>query len=67
MRHTEYSIVELSLLRDVALGEEVVLLGCQGKDSISLDELVRVPGITDLELVSGLACGPNRRVMGGGL
>jgi alanine racemase len=63
MRHTEHSIVDLSSLSNVAPGEEVVLLGRQGSDSISLDELVRVTGITDLELVSRLARGPNRRMI----
>jgi alanine racemase len=63
MRHTEHSIVDLSSLSNVAPGEEVVLLGRQGNDSISLDELVRVTGITDLELVSRLARGPNRRMI----
>jgi alanine racemase len=63
MRHTEHSIIDLTSLHEIGPGEEVVLLGRQRNDAITLEDLVKFTGITDLELVSRLARGPNRRLL----
>ena len=62
-RHTEHSIVDVTGIEGVALGDEVVLLGAQGGASIGIHELVAHTGIPLIELVPRLACDPRRVVL----
>ena len=63
MRHTEHSIIDVSQVPDVALGDEVVLLGRQGGETISIHELVAATAVPLIELVPRLAGNPRRRVL----
>lgn len=54
-RHTEHSIVDVTGIDGVALGDEVVLLGTQGGARIDIHELVAHTGVPLIELVPRLA------------
>ena len=62
-RHTEHSILDVTDVAGVALGDEVVLLGAQGGERIDIHELVAATGVPLIELVPRLACNPNRRIL----
>ena len=62
-RHTEHALVDVTDVPDVALGDEVVLLGTQGPDAITLHEIVAATGVPLIELVPRLARNPRRRVL----
>ncbi len=62
-RHTEHSIIDVSDVPDVALGDEVVLMGRQGGEAISIHELVAATGVPLIELVPRLAGNIRRRVL----
>ena len=62
-RHTEHSIVDVTGVEGVALGDEVVLLGTQGGASIGIHELVAHTGVPLIELVPRLARNPRRVVL----
>ncbi len=62
-RHTEHSILDVTDIADVALGDEVVLLGMQGSETIQIHELVAHTGVPLIELVPRLACNPRRVVL----
>ncbi len=62
-RHTEHSLVDVTDVPDVALGDEVVLLGAQGGDAITIHEIVAATGVPLIELVPRLARNPRRRVL----
>jgi len=47
----------------VALGDEVVLLGAQGDDAITIHEIVAATGVPLIELVPRLARNPRRRLL----
>ncbi len=62
-RHTEHSILDVTSVEDVALGDEVVLLGAQGGASIGIHELVAATGVPLIELVPRLARSERRRML----
>jgi alanine racemase len=62
-RHTEHSILDVTDVGAVALGDEVVLLGAQGDERIGIHELVAATGVPLIELVSRLARNPNRKIL----
>jgi len=62
-RHTEHSIIDVSDVLDVALGDEVVLLGRQDGETIAIHELVAATGVPLIELVPRLASNPRRLVL----
>lgn len=51
----DQSMVQLSGLTDVHIGDEVILLGCQANESISADEIARRWGTINYEVVCGLS------------
>ncbi len=59
-RHTEHCIVDVTDIAGVALGDEVVLLGMQGHETIGVHELVAFTGVPLIELVPRLARNPRR-------
>jgi len=59
-RHTEHALVDVTDVPGVALGDEVVLLGAQGDDAITANELVQALGVPLIELVPRLAANPRR-------
>lgn len=62
-RHTEHSLVDVTDVAGVALGDEVVLLGAQGGDAITIHEIVAATGVPLIELVPRLARNPRRRML----
>jgi len=51
----DYCMVDVTDLRDVAVGEEVVLYGRQGNEFISLDEVAKHIGTINYEVACGLS------------
>ena len=62
-RHTEHSIIDVTDVPGVAVGDEVVLLGRQGGEMIGIHELVAATGVPLIELVPRLARIPRRRML----
>ncbi len=62
-RHTEHTLIDVTGVPTVSLGDEVVFMGDQGSEHIRLQELAHSTGIPVLELASRLARGPNRRMV----
>jgi alanine racemase len=62
-RHTEHAMVDVTDVPGVALGDEVVLLGRQEDDTITIDEIVAATGVPLIELVPRLARNPRRHVL----
>ena len=62
-RNTEHTIVDVSDVADVELGDEVVLLGAQGDERIGMHELAESTGVPLIELVARLARNPHRKVL----
>lgn len=62
-RHTEHSILDVTDVAGVALGDEVVLLGTQGEERIGIHDLVIATGVPLLELASRLARNPHRKML----
>jgi alanine racemase len=62
-RHTEHAMVDVTDVPGVALGDEVVLLGRQEDDTITIDEIVAATGVPLIELVPRLARNPRRRLL----
>jgi alanine racemase len=62
-RHTEHTILDVTDVASVALGDEVVLLGTQGAERISIHELVTATGVPLLELASRLARNSHRKML----
>lgn len=60
-RHTEHSLVDVTDVPGAALGDEVVLLGTQGEDAVTIHEIVASTGVPLIELVPRLAGNPRRR------
>ena len=60
-RHTEHSIVDVTDVAGVALGDEVVLLGAQGEERIGSHELAKATGVPLIELVPRLARNTHRK------
>ena len=62
-RHTEHSLLDVTDVAGVALGDEVVLLGAQGDERITMHELAVATGVAQIELVPRLARNPRRRIL----
>ncbi len=62
-RHTEHSMLDVTAVPDVALGDEVVLLGRQGGEAITIHDLVAATGVPLIELVPRLARNSRRVVL----
>ena len=60
-RHTEHAMIDVTDVSGAALGDEVVLLGMQGDDAITIHEIVAATGVPLIELVPRLAGNPRRR------
>lgn len=54
-RTFQHSVIDVTGIGDVALGDEVVVLGQQGTEEISIHDLARAIGIPVIELVPRLA------------
>ncbi|MEP7205876.1 MAG: alanine racemase [Casimicrobiaceae bacterium] len=63
LRHTEHCMLDLTDVPGAALGDEVVLLGTQGDETIGIHDLVARTGIPLIELVPRLARNPRRRLL----
>lgn len=59
-RHSEHTLLDVTAVADVALGDEVVLLGAQGRERIGMHELAAATGVPSIELVPRLAAIPRR-------
>lgn len=62
-RHTEHALVDVTDVPGVALGDEVVLLGAQGDEAITIHDIVAATGVPLIELVPRLAHNPRRRLL----
>jgi alanine racemase len=62
-RNTEHTIVDVTEVTRVALGDEVVLLGAQGDECIGMHELAESTGVPLIELVARLARNPHRKIL----
>lgn len=60
MRHSEHAMLDVTSVPDVALGDEVVLLGSQGEERIDMHELSAATGVPLIELIPRLAANPRR-------
>lgn len=63
----DLAVADVSQVPDVAVGDEVVLLGRQGDDQISVDDLARWAGIVPHELLVRLGSRAPRLYLEGGL
>lgn len=63
LRHTEHCMLDLTDVPEAALGDEVVLLGTQGDQTIGINDLVARTGVPLIELVPRLARNPRRRLL----
>lgn len=59
----EHLIVDASNIPDAAAGDELVLLGRQGAETISGREMAKATGLSELELLPRLARGFHRRYL----
>jgi alanine racemase len=48
-------MVDITSLPDVKVGEEVVLIGTQGKENITADEIAKLIGTISYEVVCGIS------------
>jgi alanine racemase len=62
-RHTEHALVDVTDVPGVTLGDEVVLLGAQGDEAITIHEIVAATGVPLIELVPRFARNPRRRLL----
>jgi alanine racemase len=62
-RNTEHTIVDVTDVGGVALGDEVVLLGVQGDERIGMHELAERTGVPLIELVARLARNSHRKIL----
>jgi alanine racemase len=63
-RHTEHTILDVTDVSGVKMGDDVAFLGVQDRARIDIDALVEHTGVPMIELVPRLARGPNVRVIG---
>ena len=62
----DQSLLDVTELRgEVALGDEVVIIGRQGAEEVSADELANKLGTINYEVVTGIAARVPRRVVTG--
>jgi alanine racemase len=60
-RGIEHTVIDVTRISEARIGDEAALLGRQGKDEISADELSRALEVPVLELIPRLArCAPRR-------
>lgn len=50
----DLTMIDVSGIKDVVLGDEVVIMGCQNGNCISADEMARLTGTINYEIVSSL-------------
>jgi alanine racemase len=48
-------VVDVSHLKNVKMGDEVVLIGKQGDDEISAEEIAQLSGTINYEIVCGIS------------
>jgi alanine racemase len=62
-RGIEHTVIDVTCIPDVEVGDEAVLLGAQGGDAITADELSVALKVPVLELIPRIArCAPRRYV-----
>ena len=50
----DFTMIDVGAIKDVALGDEVVIMGCQNGNCISADEMAELTGTINYEIVSSL-------------
>jgi alanine racemase len=50
----DYSLVDVSHIKDIELNDEVVLFGTQGREEIEVDEIAEICGTINYEIVCGV-------------
>lgn len=63
-RHTEHSILDVTEIAGASLGDEVVLVGRQGKEHIDIHEVSAATGVPLIELVARLASSFQKKFIG---
>lgn len=63
-RGIEHSVIDVTAIPDVELGDEVTLLGRQGGDEIGPEELAAAVGVPAIELLTRMARSAPRRYLG---
>lgn len=58
-------MIDVTHIDDVALGDEVVLIGAQGAERISVDEVAKRTGTINYEVTTALLARPAREYVGG--
>ncbi len=52
----DQSLIDVTALRgQVALGDEVVIIGCQGEEEVTADELAGLLGTINYEVVTAIS------------
>ncbi|WP_300455320.1 alanine racemase [Desulfobacula sp.] len=51
----DFTMIDVGAIKDVALGDDVVVMGCQKDNCISADELAQLTGTINYEIVSSLS------------
>jgi alanine racemase len=59
----DQTMVSLQGLTDCRIGDEVVLMGCQGQECITADEIARHWGTINYEVIAGIAARVNRHYL----
>lgn len=62
-RGIEHMVLDVTALNEVAVGDEVVFVGSQGNDCITVDELAAVIGVLPMELAARIARMAPRRYL----
>ena len=62
----EHLLIDLTGIPDVVVGDEIVLVGRQGTEQITGEDLSRAAGLTELELLPRLGRALPRRYLSGG-
>jgi len=62
----DQSLIDVTALRgQVALGDEVVIIGCQGEEEVTADELAGLLGTINYEVVTAISQRVPRIVVSG--
>jgi alanine racemase len=62
-RHAEYTMMDVTDMAEVQIGDEVVFVGSQGGDEITLSELTTGTDLTETDLLQRLARHPHRHLI----
>jgi len=62
-RHAEYTMMDVTDMAEVQIGDEVVFVGSQGGDDITLSELTTGTDLTETDLLQRLARHPHRHLI----